>query len=126
MIHDKILELIKKMTTQRKDEFEENIDEILDGYKIYLYHTENEKSKGNFTTFDNNYKKFCRIYGSIEKSTAFKDFYEHINKRSYSEAVCETIGSIMGISVANRRNLMPVYLHKEVFIRYNLPPFNIL
>jgi hypothetical protein len=31
----------------------------------------------------------------------------------------------MGIS-ANGRKLMPVYLHKEVFIRYNLSPFHIL
>ena len=59
---------------------------------------------------------------ATDVTEAFTDFYEHINIRSYSEAICETIGSIMGISMANGRNLMPVNLHKEVFIRFNLPP----
>lgn len=125
-IREKLLQLIGKMNTQRVDEFEENVNEIVDGYKIYLHHTSQEKLNDNYTTLANNYKKFCRLYSDIESTAAFRDFYEHINIRSYSEAVCETIGSIMGISVANGRNLMPTYLHKEVFIRYNLPPFHIL
>lgn len=125
-IGEKLLKLISKMNTQRTDEFEENAGEIIDGYKIYLHHTSHEKMRDNYTTLANNYKKFCRLYSDIESTKAFQDFYEHINIRSYSEAVCETIGSIMGISVANGRNLMPLYLHKEVFIRYNLPPFHVL
>ena len=126
ILSEKLLSLIQKMNTQRTDEFEENVNEIVTGYRIYLDHTRKEKSKGNYTTLDKNYKKFCTFYSNIEKTSAFKEFYEHINIRSYSEAVCETIGSIMGISIANGRNLMPIYLHKEVFIRYNLPPFHIL
>ena len=37
-----------------------------------------------------------------------------------------TIGSIMGIALANGRNLEPPNLNKEVFIRFNSPPFHIL
>ena len=32
----------------------------------------------------------------------------------------------MGIATANGRNLRPANLEKEVFIRFNLPPFHIL
>jgi hypothetical protein len=125
-VQDKLLDLISVLKSSRRDEFVENIDELTDGYKVYLQYIEQEKLKGNFTSLDNNYKKFFRLYSKLEITSAFIDLYEHINIRSYSEAVCETIGSIMGISIANGRNLMPVYLHKEVFIRYNLPPFHVL
>jgi hypothetical protein len=33
------------MNTQRTDEFEENVNEIVTGYRIYLDHTRKEKSK---------------------------------------------------------------------------------
>ena len=32
----------------------------------------------------------------------------------------------MGITQANGRNLEPVNLHSEVFIRFNSPPFHVL
>ena len=35
------------------------------------------------------------------------------------------LGSIMGIAVANGRNLEPANLNKEVFIRFNSPPLHI-
>ena len=57
---------------------------------------------------------------------AFKDFYEHLNVRTYSEAICEPIGRIMGIALANGRNLEAPNLDKEVFVRFNSPPFHIL
>ena len=50
-----------------------------------------------------------------------------MNIRTYSEAVCATIGSIMGIPLANGRNLMPSDLNKEdFFFWYNSPPYHIL
>jgi hypothetical protein len=74
------------------------------------------------------YRDFCRSEAvQCDKTTAvFTDFYEHLNVRTYSEAMCETIGSIMGIAVANGRNLEPANLNKEVFIRFNSPPLHIL
>ena len=50
--------------------------------------------------------------------------YEFINIRTYSEAICETIGSMMAISVSNGRNLQPQNLGKEVFLKFNLPPLH--
>ena len=36
------------------------------------------------------------MYKSVDQTKSFEDFYECANVRYYSEAVCETIGSIMG------------------------------
>ena len=37
-----------------------------------------------------------------------------------------TSGSIMNISVSRNRNLNSLYLQKEVYLKFNLPPFHIL
>ena len=47
-----------------------------------------------------------------------------MNVRTYSEAICETIGSMMSIAVSNGRNLQPFNLDKELYIRFNLPPLH--
>ena len=73
------------------------------------------------------YKQFClRQLQHDEGTDSFRDFYEHLNIRTYSKAICETIGSIMGIALANGRNLEPPNLNKEVYIRFNSPPLHIL
>ncbi len=53
---EKLLSLIQKKNTQRTNEFEEKVNEIVTRYRIYLDHTRKEKSKGNYTTLDKNYK----------------------------------------------------------------------
>ena len=46
--------------------------------------------------------------------------------RTYSEAIAETVGSIMGIAVARGRNTHPVNFEKEIKLRFNLPPLHTL
>ena len=46
--------------------------------------------------------------------------------RSCSEAVAETVGSVMGIAIARGRNTHPVNFEKEIKLRFNLPPLHIL
>jgi hypothetical protein len=52
ILSEKLLSRIQKMNTQRTDEFEENVNEIVTRYRIYLDHTRKEKSKGNYTTLE--------------------------------------------------------------------------
>ena len=49
-----------------------------------------------------------------------------MNVRTYSEALCETIGSLMALAFSTGRSLHPPNLNKEVFIRYSSPPHHIL
>ena len=53
-------------------------------------------------------------------------FFENVMIRSYSEAMAETVGSIMGIGISRGRNTHPTNLEKEVKLRFNLPPLHIL
>ena len=59
-----------------------------------------------------------------EESKSFQNLYEFVNISTYSEAICETIGSMMSIAVSNGRNLQPFNLDKELYIRFNLPPLH--
>ena len=68
------------------------------------------------------YQRYSKLYGKDEDK-AFQMVYEFVNIRTYSEAICETIGSMMA-SVSNGRKLQPTYLGKEVFLRFNLPPMH--
>ena len=46
--------------------------------------------------------------------------------RSSSEAICETIGSIMGQHCAKSRYLKPDNFNKEIVLRVNLEPLHLL
>ena len=41
------------------------------------------------------YAKFAKKYKDIESTGEFEDFFERIQIKTCSEAVCETVGSIM-------------------------------
>ena len=57
----------------------------------------------------------------MEDAKSFQKLYEFVNVRTYSEAICETIRSMMSIAVSNGRNIQPFNLDKEIFIKFNLP-----
>ena len=46
--------------------------------------------------------------------------------KTYSEAICETVGSMMKIHRGKGRNLHPVNFSKEIYLYFNLPPLHIL
>ena len=46
--------------------------------------------------------------------------------KSYSEAVCETVGSIMRIHGGKGRHLHTVNFSKQIYLNYNLPPLHTL
>ena len=56
----------------------------------------------------------------------FLFFFENVMIRSYSEAMAESVVSIMGIGISRGRNTHPTNLEKEVKLRFNLPPLHIL
>ena len=56
----------------------------------------------------------------------FIQLFEHIQIKSYSEAVCVTVGSIMNIHHGRGRNVHPVNFNKEIYLQFNLPPLHIM
>ena len=52
------------------------------------------------------------------------ELFQFIQTKSYSEAICETVGSIMYIHHGHGRNIHPVNFNKEIYLRLNLPPLH--
>ena len=57
----------------------------------------------------------------MEVATPFVKLFQHTQVKSYSEAMCETVGSIMKIHGGQGRNLHPANFSKEIFLKFNLP-----
>ena len=52
--------------------------------------------------------------------------FQRVQLKTYSEAIAETVGSVMTLAQARFRNLEPVNFSKEIFLRFNLPPLHVL
>ena len=52
------------------------------------------------------------------------DFFEFVMVKSYSEAICESIGSIMNMACGMGRVLYPENYVNEIYLRFNLPPLH--
>ena len=52
--------------------------------------------------------------------------FEKIKIKSFSEAIAETVGSIINRAFSSGRNLEPINLSKEICLVYNLPPLHLL
>ena len=71
------------------------------------------------------YQKFVTEFSSsVDK--IFFDLFQFININSYSEAYCESVGSLMNIVVHRGRNMAPVYFSKELIIAFSSPPIHVL
>ena len=46
--------------------------------------------------------------------------------RSCSEAICETVGSIMNQHAGKNRHLQPQYFSMEIYLRFNLGPMHLM
>ena len=64
-----------------------------------------------------------------ETRTEYKyciQLFESLQVRVMSEAICETVGSIMASHGARGRNLQPSNFNMELFLRFNLGPLHLL
>ena len=52
----------------------------------------------------------------------FVGLFLHIQIKSYSELLCETVGSIMKMDHGRGRNINPVIFKKEIYLRLNIHP----
>ena len=64
--------------------------------------------------------------GSYDEYAVFIEFFELVQIRSMSEAMAETVGSIMNINIGSGRQLQPVNFSTEICLRFNLGPLHTL
>ena len=59
---------------------------------------------------------FWKKYHDDKLYENFISLFEFVQVKNYSEAICETVGSIMGIHHGRGRNIHPINLNKEVYL----------
>ena len=70
--------------------------------------------------YENWVKKIGTQYSDFQK------LWEIVMIRSSSEAICETVGSIMNQHCGKNRHLEPKYFNIEMFLRVNLGPMHLM
>ena len=115
----------------KKKYFEESSNKIIDGYFRFMKYWNDSciLSKNNISadlSLENIYKSFHKKIILIPEIDLFIQFFENLMIRTYSEAIAETAGSIMGIVAARGRNTHPVNFEKEIKLRFHQTPLHIL
>ena len=98
--------------------------EILPGLLKFL----NFKNQPRFedTRVEEIYQLFCSSFEQQNDIKPFISLFEFINIKSYTEAFCESVGSLMNILVSKGRNLTAGNFSKELVFAFNAPPIHIL
>ena len=102
--------------------FDYTVEALTQGFLLFI---RTKKSK-DWDSLEDSYAEFHRVYEQDSRAKQFIFFFEKIQIKSNSEAIAESIGSIMKISLGRNRNLEPINFSKEIFLCVNLPPLHIL
>ena len=96
--------------------------DCLPGYVTWQQFGLKEKERNKDLTHEKIWEKYVEKHGN--SFTEFVDLYEDINIRTMSEAMAETVGSIMNAAISRGRNPHPFNLSIEICLRFNLPPLH--
>ena len=72
------------------------------------------------------YENWVKTSKKSDSNKKFQQLWELVMIRSSSEAICETVGSIMGMHCGKNRFLKPENFSKEIVLRFNLGPMHLL
>ena len=102
-------------------------DDCFVGYLIYLKFIQKKILKGESPRpLESLYKQFFSEKGQTQLTKSFIVLFQFVQVKSYSEAICETVGSLMKIHGGRGRNLHPINFSKELCLKFNLPPLHIM
>ena len=129
-IHEKLQVVLDSLPHTVKKIHENARENIENGCLIWALHCNYAAKSSDVNTkltYEDLYKSFVEKNDEAQSKDgiAFCKLFEYIEVKSFSEAICETIGSIMKIARGKGRNLEPTNFHKEIFCRVNLPPLHI-
>ena len=126
-----VTNILEHFPGPKKEYFEdlkmELVSEIGRFYNFWLdFVNRNKNNESADTSIEKVYSHYYQSVKTIPESQIFTEFFENIMIRTCSEAMVETVGSIMGIALAKGRNTHPVNFEKEIKLRFNLPPLHLL
>ena len=99
-----------------------DVDTILPGYLLFV--KESKKRPGK--TLEDLYKSYWDTWSKDNSTWHFRDLFEIINIKSFSEQQCEQVGSVLSIAVSKGRHLEAGNFEKEILLQVNSPPLHIL
>ena len=110
------LEMVKKYF-QTDDEDAEDVLLGLIDFRIFL--KKNCEHNESIENMYSEYKKNCN-----EFSKKFCQYFENVHFRTNSEALAESVGSMIHYVYQRRRNVSDETLNRELKIKFNLPPLH--
>ena len=116
--YEMIEKLCNSLGAVKAEYFITCIDWIVQGFDIFKKDLKVKRQRNDNLSLEWFYVQFCDKF-NCDETAVFRDLFEYVNLHTYSEALCETIGSLMQLAFLSGRGLN---LNKAICIRYNAPP----
>ena len=120
---EKLAAILDDLTGPARDIY--HMELCLPAYQVFLKFAR-DMIKRKKAGLEEIWKEFWSRYHSNDMYEDFIQLFQHIQIKSYSEAICETVGSVMNIHHGRGRNVHPVNFNKEIYLQVNLPPLHIM
>ena len=125
-VNGNLSNLATKMGAEWKEELDLNDDDVFVGYCRWINLCKSDKNSDLNISDEKLWQIYYEKYKDDERSEIFIRMFQRVQLKTYSEAIAETVGSVMTLAQARFRNLEPVNFSKEIFLRFNLPPLHVL
>ena len=119
--YEMIEELCNSLGAVKAEYFTTCIDRIVQGFDIFKKDLKAKRQRNDNLSLERFYVQFCDKF-NCDETAVFRDLFEYVNLHTYSEALRETIGSLMQLAFSSGRGLNPPNFNKAICIRYNAPP----
>ena len=120
---EKLKDILGDLTGEAKNEFQ--FQSCFPAYQVFLKFAR-QMVKTRKAELEVIWEAFWAKYSSLDMFTEFIYLFQHVQVKSYSEAICETVGSVMAIHHGHGRNVHPLNFNKEIYLNFNLGPLHIL
>ena len=110
---NKLQNVINQITGPKKDYY--NLENCYPGYKLYIIFMKNSYKPQAVQPLETLWEAFWQQHHNVDAVNAFIHLFQFVQCKTFSEAICETVGSIMNIHRSRGRNLHPVNYGKELF-----------
>ena len=120
-LREKITGILLHLKGENANRLKEHLEQISVGYNIFLKEYVPKITTTKPVPIETFYEAFWGRYHDTSELQEFIEFFEFIQIKSYSEAICESVGSIMNmatgnISCCNSPCSLCDHLTKEVFL----------
>ena len=93
MAENKLIAVVNELHNEEEEFFMEHRGMLLRGFHMWIVLWQTEMQNNKQVTLEELYPKYWKMYNKNACGAVFIRFFEHIQLKSYSEAICETIGN---------------------------------